>query len=61
MQYLGKLKSIDCAKDPGVGIASNLKLSHQCPDTVNKPNRMWGLTDTSQYRNKNILIPLRKS
>ncbi len=37
-----KLKSVQCAKDLGVKIASNLKLSQQCVDSANKANRMLG-------------------
>ncbi len=38
-----KLKSVQCTKDLGVKIASNLKFSKQCVDAANKVNRMLGL------------------
>ncbi len=37
-----KLKSVQCAKNLGVKIASNLKFSQQCIDAANKANRMLG-------------------
>ncbi len=37
-----KLKSVQCVKDLGVKIASNIKLSQQCIDAANKANRMLG-------------------
>ncbi len=35
-----KLVSVQCVKDLGVTIASNLKLSQLCEDTASKANRM---------------------
>ncbi len=37
-----KLKSVQCAKNLGAKITSNLKLSQQCVDAANKANRMLG-------------------
>ncbi len=37
-----KLKSVQCVKDLGVKIASNLRFSQQCIDAANKVNRMLG-------------------
>ncbi len=37
-----KLKSVQCVKDLGVKIASNLKFPQQFIDAANKPNRMLG-------------------
>ncbi len=38
-----KLKSVQCVKDLGVKMASNLKFSQQYIDAANKANRMFGL------------------
>ncbi len=35
-----KLKSVQCAKDLSVKIASNLKFSQHCNDVANKANRV---------------------
>ncbi len=37
-----KLDSLQCVKDLGVSIASNLKFSQQCKDAAGKVNRMLG-------------------
>ncbi len=37
-----KLENVQCVKDLGVKIASNLKFSQQCIDATNKANRMLG-------------------
>ncbi len=38
-----KIKSVHSAKDIGVTVASNLKFSQQCNESVKKANRMMGL------------------
>ncbi len=40
-----KVKSVHCAKDLGVKIASNLKFSQQCVDAANKANRRLGFVN----------------
>ncbi len=37
-----KLKSVQCVKDLGIKIASNLKFSQQFIEAANKANRMFG-------------------
>ncbi len=37
-----KLECVQCVKDLGVTIASNLKFSQQCKDDTGKANRMLG-------------------
>ncbi len=37
-----KLENVQCVKDLGVTIASNLKFSQQCKDAAGKANRMLG-------------------
>ncbi len=44
-----KLKSVQCAKDLRVKIASNLKLSQQCVDAANNANRMLGFIKINFY------------
>ncbi len=38
-----KLESVQCVKDLGISIASNLKFSQQCKDAAGKANRMLRL------------------
>ncbi len=40
--YGVKLKSVQCVKDLGFSIASDLKFSQQCSDAANEANRMLG-------------------
>ncbi len=42
-EMYGKIKSVHSVKDLGVTIASNLKFSQQCNDSVKKANTMMGL------------------
>ena len=54
-----KLKSIQCVKDLGVTIASNLKFSQQCKDAAGKANRMLGFINRNfSFKNKDIILPL---
>ncbi len=54
-----KLKSVQCAKDLEVKIASNLKFSQQCVDAANKANRMLGFIKRNfLFKNKDVILPL---
>ncbi len=54
-----KLKSVQCVKDLGVKIASNLKFLHQCIDAANKANRMLGFIKRNfLFKNKDVIFPL---
>ncbi len=37
-----KLESVQCVKDLGVTVVSNIKFSQQCKEAVGKANRMLG-------------------
>ncbi len=57
-----KLKSVQCAKDLGVKIMSNLKFSQQCIDAANEANRMLVLIKRNFFfKNKNVVLPLYTS
>ncbi len=57
-----KLKSVQCVKDLGVKIASNLILSQQFIDAANKGNRMLGfIKRNSLFKNKDVILPLYTS
>ncbi len=57
-----KLKSVQCVKDLGVRIASNLKFSQQCIDAANKANRMLGFIKRNfLFKNKDVILPLYNS
>ncbi len=57
-----KLKSVQCAKNLGVKIASNLKFSQQCVDAANKANRMLGFMKRNfLFKNKDVILPLYTS
>ncbi len=47
-----KLKSVQCVKDLGVKIASNLKFSQQCVDAANIANRMLGFIKKKLFTHK---------
>ncbi len=57
-----KLESIQCAKDLGVTIASNLKFSQQYKDAADNANRMLGfIKRIFSFKNKDIFLPLYNS
>ncbi len=57
-----KLESVQCVKDLGVTIASNLKFSQQCKDAVDKANRMLGFIKRNMsFKNKDIILSLCNS
>ncbi len=57
-----KLKSVQCAKDLGVKIASNSKFSQQCVDAANKANIMLGLNKRKfLFKNNDVILPLYTS
>ncbi len=54
-----KLDSVQCVRDLGVSIASNLKFSQQCKDAASKPNRMLGFINRNfSIKNKDTILPL---
>ncbi len=54
-----KLDSVQCVKDLGVLLASNLKLFLQCKDAAGKANRMLGfLSKNIFFKSKDIILPL---
>ncbi len=57
-----KLKRVQCAKDMGVKIASNLKFLQQCVDAANIANRMLGFIKRNfSFKNKDVILPLYTS
>ncbi len=54
-----KLESEQCVKNLGVTIASSLKFSQQCKDTVVKANRILGFINRKfSFRSKDAVLPL---
>ncbi len=54
-----KLESVQCVRDLGVTIASNLKFSQQCKDAAGKANRMLGFINRNfSFKNKDVILPL---
>ncbi len=54
-----KIESVQCVKDLGVTIASNLKFSQQCKDAASKANRMLGFINRNfSFKNKDVIILL---
>ncbi len=50
-----KFDSVQCVKDLGVSIASNLELSQQCKDAASKASRMFGFINKNfSFKNKYI-------
>ncbi len=57
-----KLKSVQCTKDLGVKIASNLKFLQQCIDAANRANRMLGFIKRNfLFKEKYVILPLYNS
>jgi len=54
-----KLESVQCVKDLGVTLMSNLKFLQQCKDAAGKANRMLGYINRNfSFKNKDIILPL---
>ncbi len=54
-----KTETVQCLKDLGVTIASNLKFSQQCKDAVGKANGMLGFINRNFYfKNKYMILSL---
>ncbi len=54
-----KLDSVQCVKDLGASIASNIKVSQQCKDSASKTNRMLGFINRHfSSKNKDIILPM---
>ncbi len=57
--YDFKLKTVQCGKDRGVIIASNLKFSQLDKDAANKASRRLGfIRGNFSYKNKDVVLPL---
>ncbi len=54
-----KLESVQCVKDLGVTIRSNLKFSHHCKEAKYKDNKMLGfIKGNFTSENKDIILPI---
>ncbi len=54
-----KLDSVQCVKNLGVSITSNLKFSQQCKDATIKASRILGFINRNfSFENKDIILPL---
>ncbi len=52
-----KLKSVQCVKDLGVKIPTNIKFSQQCIDAANKMNRMLGYIKRNfSFKNEDVIF-----
>ncbi len=57
-----KLASVQCVRDLGVSIASNLKFSRQWKDAAGKANKMLDVINRNfSFKNKDIILPLYAS
>ncbi len=57
--YDFNLKTVQCAKDQGVNIASNLKSSQQGKDAANKARTMLGfIRGNFSFKNKDVVLSL---
>ncbi len=57
--YGFKLRSVQCGKDVGAKIASNLKFSQQGKDAANKASRMLGfIRGNFSFKNKDVVLSL---
>ncbi len=57
-----KLDSVQCVKDLGVSVASNIKFSQQCKDAAGKANRILGFINRDfSFKSKDIILPLYTS
>ncbi len=57
-----ELSSVQCVKDLGVSIESNLKFFQQCKDAASKANRMLGFINKNfSFKKKDIILPLHIS
>ncbi len=53
------LDSVQCVKDLGISIATNLKFPRQCKDAAGKANKMLGFIKRNfSFKNKYIIRPL---
>ncbi len=53
-----KLKGVQCAKDVGCKISSNLKFSQHCNDPADKANRKLGfIKGNFSFKNKDVILP----
>ncbi len=57
-----KLENVQCVKDLGVTITSNLKFSQQCKEAAGKANTILGFIKRNfPFKNKDIILPLCNS
>ncbi len=58
----GKLESLQCVKDLGITVASNLKFSQQCKDVAGKANRKVGFINRNiSFKNKHVILAVNIS
>ncbi len=54
-----KLESVQCVKDFGVTIVSNLKFSLHCKEAACKANKVRGIIGRKfPFKNKDIILPM---